>query len=109
MQFNLIIPDIDIHKADLQVYRSISSFDPTPEGDTEIPPLLVAFILDTSDIPPSQALLWNRTSGRIPIDTASLGGKGKGKETDQRSGIVLERWTFQAAYVLMGHYYKITC
>ena len=56
----------------------------------------MAFILDTSDISPNQALLWNRTSGRVPIDTASFKGKGKGKETAQRSGIVLERWTFNA-------------
>jgi hypothetical protein len=25
-------------------------------------------------------------------------GKGKGKEKEERSGIVLERWTFQARY-----------
>lgn len=96
MQFNLVIPDIDIHKADLQIYRSISSIPSSSQGECGIPPLLVAFILDTSDVSPNQALLWNRASGRVPIDTASLKGKGKGKETDQRSGIVLERWTFQA-------------
>jgi len=67
-----------------------------------IPSLLVAFILDTSDIPSNQALLWNRPSGRSTLDATRI-GKGKGKEKEARSGIVLERWTFEARYV----YYQI--
>ncbi|WWC92193.1 uncharacterized protein L201_007147 [Kwoniella dendrophila CBS 6074] len=100
--FNLMLPEVDLYKSDLQLYRSISSYQPyTESGSTPspesctIPPLLIAFILDTSDIPNGQALLWNRREGKIPIDVG-LAGKGKGKEKENRSGIILERWTFQA-------------
>jgi autophagy-related protein 13 len=95
-QFNIVIPDVDIHKADLQVYKSISTFSTTSDDTSAVPPLLVAFILDTSDIPSNQALLWSRGSSRETLDTGRI-AKGKGKET--RSGIVLERWTFQARQV----------
>jgi len=62
-----------------------------------IPPLLIAFILDTSDLPSGQALMWNRNSGRMTIDTGLMGiGKAKGKEREGRTGIVLERWTLRA-------------
>jgi autophagy-related protein 13 len=71
-----------------------------PAADTDtctIPPLLVAFILDTSDLPNGQALLWNRDAGKVPIDMGLLGStKGKGKEKERRTGIVLERWTLRA-------------
>ncbi|WWC65350.1 uncharacterized protein I303_107968 [Kwoniella dejecticola CBS 10117] len=100
--FNLILPELAIHKSDLGIYRSISSYQPytevgstpSPESCT-IPPLLIAFILDTSDIPNGQALLWNKGGAKIPIDVG-LAGKGKGKERETRSGIILERWTFSA-------------
>jgi len=92
IQFNITIPDVDIHRSDLHIYKSISSY---PSDDGSVPPLLVAFILDTSDIPSNQALLWNRPSGRSTLDTTTM-GKGKGKEKEARSGIILERWTFQA-------------
>jgi autophagy-related protein 13 len=97
-QFNIIIPEADIYKADLQLYKSISSFPSTPDGASTVPPLLVAFILDTSDLPSNQALMWHRDSGKVTLDTGKLGGKGKGKER-KGSGIVLERWTFEAKYV----------
>jgi len=94
-QFNLVIPEVDIHKADIQVYKSISTYS---AQEDLVPPLLVAFILDTSDIPTSQALIWNRASGKSTLDPSKI-GKGKGKAKESRSGIVLERWTFQARYV----------
>ncbi|WVW80977.1 hypothetical protein I302_102968 [Kwoniella bestiolae CBS 10118] len=102
--FNLILPEVDLYKSDLQIYRSISTYQPyTESGNTPspssctIPPLLIAFILDTSDIPNGQALLWNRSGTRIPIDVGLAGkGKGKGKEKENKSGIILERWTFRA-------------
>lgn len=82
------------------MYKAISTFSASPSGtsDSPVPPLLVAFILDTSDLPSDQALVWNRESGRATIDTATLGVKGKGKERQRggQSGIVLERWTFEA-------------
>jgi autophagy-related protein 13 len=84
---------VDIHKTDLQIYKSISTYP----SEGVIPPLLVAFILDTSEISSNQALLWNRPSGRSTLD-ATMIGKGKGKQKEGRSGIVLERWTFQARY-----------
>jgi autophagy-related protein 13 len=92
VQFNIVIPDVDIHKADIQIYKSISTC--SAQGDS-IPPLLVAFILDTSDIPSNQALIWNRASGKSTLDTSRI-EKRKGKEKETRSGIILERWTFQA-------------
>ncbi|KAK8850453.1 hypothetical protein IAR55_004371 [Kwoniella newhampshirensis] len=100
--FNLSLPETDLHKSDLQIYRSISSYqpysqpEPSPSDPCAIPPLLVAFILDTSDIPNGQALLWNRNGGKVALDTALLSAKGKGKEKESRSGIVLERWTLRA-------------
>ncbi|WWD20636.1 hypothetical protein CI109_105112 [Kwoniella shandongensis] len=100
--FNLSLPEIDLHKSDLQIYRSISSYQPysqpeaSPSDPCAIPPLLVAFILDTSDIPNGQALLWNRNGGKVALDTGLLSAKGKGKEKETRSGIVLERWTLKA-------------
>ena len=97
IQFNITIPDVDIHRSDLHIYKSISSY---PSDDGSVPPLLVAFILDTSDIPSNQALLWNRPSGRSTLDTTTM-GKGKGKEKEARSGIILERWTFQARYAVL--------
>ncbi|ORY26576.1 autophagy-related protein 13-domain-containing protein [Naematelia encephala] len=103
IQFNLTLPEFELHKGDLQVFRNVSNFQPTQAGPSvdscSVPPLLVAFILDTSDIPNGQALIWKRNgfgngtgsaaSNGIPLD------KGKGKEREQ-SGIVLERWTFRA-------------
>ncbi|KAK6906727.1 hypothetical protein I203_100714 [Kwoniella mangroviensis CBS 8507] len=102
--FNLILPEVDLYKSDLQIYRSISSYQPyTEPGETPspssctVPPLLIAFILDTSDIPSGQALLWNRNGAKVPIDVGLSGkGKGKGKEKESKSGIVLERWTLRA-------------
>ncbi|WVQ70579.1 hypothetical protein IAR50_000098 [Cryptococcus sp. DSM 104548] len=102
--FNLVLPEIDIHKADLQVYRSISTYQsftpaelPSPSADPcSIPPLLIAFILDTSDVPHGQTLLWNRSGGRVALDIGSQSTKGKGKEKEERPGIVLERWTIRA-------------
>lgn len=75
-----------MHKADLTIYREISSYN-------EVPPLMIAFILDTTDIPAGQGIIWNQrpagdgsgASVRIPID---LG---------KRKGIVLEQWTFKCS------------
>ncbi|OXM81814.1 hypothetical protein C364_00787 [Cryptococcus neoformans Bt63] len=102
--FNLLLPEIDLYKNDLQIYRSISSYPsyapaelPSPASDTcSIPPLLIAFILDTSDVPNGQALLWNRRGGKVALDLASLSSKGKGKGKEERPGIILERWTLRA-------------
>jgi len=88
-----------LHKTELAIYRLISSYT-SPKPGVEalnggiVPPLLVAFILDTSDIPNGQALMWNRESGKVTLDTSSIAGKGKGKE--ERTGIVLERWTLRS-------------
>lgn len=95
---------MDLHKSDLAIYRSISSYTvprpsiAEPANGGTIPPLLVAFILDTSDLPNGQALMWNRDGGKVTLDTSQLGAgsKGKAKEKDQKAGIVLERWTLQA-------------
>lgn len=128
--FNLVTPDLDVHKEDLQLYRAVSSFPiATPihaprgaVGECTIPPLLVAFVLDTSDIPSGQALLWNRTDGeggnggtgpgipgaRVPLDPL-LGRQAGGKEGERRSGIVLERWTFQARCVLFAIFHTTCC
>ncbi|EJT47888.1 hypothetical protein A1Q1_03194 [Trichosporon asahii var. asahii CBS 2479] len=84
--FNLTVPDTDVHKADLTIYRQISSY-------TEVPPLMIAFILDTTDIPAGQGIIWNpRPAGdgsgasvRVPIDVG------------KRKGIVLEQWTFKCS------------
>lgn len=103
-QFNLSLPEVDLHNADLQIYRSVSTYN-NPKSfldESSIPPLLIAFILDTSDIPNGQALVWNRESGKYTVDNALLasgGPKGKGKETEQKNGIILERWTIRARYV----------
>lgn len=87
------------------MFRSISSFTSPRAGFSEplnggvIPPLLIAFILDISDISNGQALMWNRENSKVTLDTAALSngnGKSKVKEKDQRTGIVLERWTLQA-------------
>lgn len=99
-QFNLITPEVDVHKNDLRLYQSVSTFLPLPptrhRADTcMIPPLLISFVLDTSDIPNGQALLWNRGGVKVPLDTTLI-GKGKGREKERGGGIVLERWTFQA-------------
>lgn len=93
VQFNIITPEAEIYKADLQLYKSISSYPSTSNGGSTVPPLLVAFILDTSELPSNQALMWDRESGRVALDAGRLSGKGKGKE---QRGIVLERWTFEA-------------
>jgi len=93
------LPESDLHKSELAIYRLISNYtsprpgiEPTNGG--VIPPLMVAFILDTSDIPNGQALMWQREAGKVTLDTGSISGKGKGK--DQRTGIVLERWTLRS-------------
>lgn len=75
-----------MHKADLTIYRQISTFN-------EVPPLMLAFILDTTDIPPGLGIIWNqRPAGngsgaavRVPIDVG------------KRKGIVLEQWTFKCS------------
>ncbi|WVN89601.1 uncharacterized protein L203_104828 [Cryptococcus depauperatus CBS 7841] len=102
--FNLLLSEIDLYKNDLQVYRNVSNYTPytnkeLPSSDSDtcsIPPLLVAFILDTTDVPNGQALLWNRSSGKVALDIGSNSSKGKGKEKENRPGIVLERWTLRA-------------
>ena len=124
--FNLVTPDIDVHKDDLQIYRAVSSYPIDTRraghgygngrgiGESTIPPLLVAFVLDTSDIPSGQALLWNRSDSaggavgnagqgqasgmRVPLDPL-LGRHAGAVGGEKRSGIILERWTFQARYV----------
>lgn len=59
-----------------------------------IPPLLIAFILDTNDIPAGQTLLWNRDGARVALDPSLLKQQGHGHGT-RRPGIVLERWTLR--------------
>ncbi|OCF31732.1 hypothetical protein I316_06539 [Kwoniella heveanensis BCC8398] len=102
--FNLSLPDTDLYRSDLALYRHVSSYQPyseqgistpSPESCT-IPPLLIAFILDASDLPSGQALLWNRDGAKIPLNTNLLGNKGKGKEKERRTGIILEKWTLRA-------------
>jgi autophagy-related protein 13 len=104
----LSLVEMDLHKADLAIFKSISNYSNPRPPFTEpanggiIPPLLVAFILDTSDLPNNQALVWNREGSKVTLDSAALGlgnGKGKAREKDHRTGIVLERWTLQAKFV----------
>ena len=90
-----------MYKNELQIYRAVSTYAPIPgpsSGDNcTVPPLLVALVLDTSDIPPGQTLMWERGRGRHPLDLGvSAPRRGKGKEKDERSGIILERWTLRA-------------
>jgi len=100
IQFNLSLPDVELHKAELQVFRTVSAIPPQPGPSSDscgIPPLLIAFILDTSDIPNGQALMWNKHGRKVTIDMNSLGATtAKGKEREARTGIILERWTFRA-------------
>jgi autophagy-related protein 13 len=98
VQFNLIIPDIDLHRQELKLYQTISGYSSQLGASPGIPPLLIAIVLDTSDIPSGQALIWNRLKGKVTLDT-SLAGKRKGREQELKSGIVLERWTYKAEYV----------
>lgn len=89
---------MDTYKEDLKLYRTVSAFTrsaaaSSPGADAcSVPPLLVAFILDTRDIPNGQTLTWLRDGGRTTLDVK---GKGKAKEV-RPGGIVLERWTFRA-------------
>lgn len=95
---------MDLHRSDLRVYHSVSTYPPIPVGQLSdptanacaVPPLLVAFILDTSDLPSGQALLWNKDGQKFAVDVGSSPAKGKGKEREGRTGIVLERWTMRA-------------
>lgn len=105
LQFNLCLPEVDLHRSDLKVYHSVSTYPPIPTGQLldpaanacSVPPLLVAFILDTSDLPSGQALLWNKDGQKFAVDVGSSAPvKGKGKEREGRTGIVLERWTLRA-------------
>lgn len=89
------MPESDLHRSDLKLYQTISAYPSAAGPSTGIPPLLIAFILDVSDLPSGQALLWNRKGGKVSLDPG-LGVQGKGKEKETRSGIVLERWTFRA-------------
>ncbi|TXT03869.1 hypothetical protein VHUM_04292 [Vanrija humicola] len=102
--FNLTIPDTDVHKRDLAIYRSVStSHPPNPSPDTTagesrstVPPLLISLILDTNDIPPGQTLLWNRDGQRVALDPTLV---RPAAQPQRRPGIVLERWTFRATDV----------
>lgn len=97
--FNITIPDTDVHKGDLTIYRSISAYPPLPrappgEGTSRstIPPLLIAFILDTNDIPAGQTLMWSRDGVRVSLDPCRGHAPTAGAK---RPGIVLEQWTFR--------------
>ncbi|KAL1409847.1 autophagy protein 13 [Vanrija albida] len=102
--FNLTIPDTDVHKRDLAIYRTVStSHPPHPSPDTAagesrstVPPLLISLILDTNDIPPGQTLLWNREGQRVALDPTLV---RPAAQPQRRPGIVLERWTFRATDV----------
>ena len=100
-QFNLNTPEADVDKADLQMYRYLSAYSlPKPNAPLAnggvIPPLLVAFVLDTSDIHHRQALMWNQGCGKVAIDTNLLNkGKNGDQDKQQNMGIVLERWTIR--------------
>ncbi|BEI87430.1 uncharacterized protein CcaverHIS019_0101480 [Cutaneotrichosporon cavernicola] len=96
--FNITVPDTEVHKTDLRIYRAVSSYTPLPDPPagascSTIPPLLIAFILDTNDIPVSQTLLWNRDGARFALDPSLV--KQSGGSGTRRPGIVLERWTLR--------------
>ncbi|KAL7425228.1 autophagy protein 13 [Cryptotrichosporon argae] len=90
--FNVGIHECDVHRADLQIYRSLSSY--SPAAGAPVPPLLIAFILDTSDIPAGQTLTWTSGGRRLRLDPGAV-RRGTGGRAG--AGIVLERWTFSAA------------
>jgi len=99
VQFNLSIPDTEVHKADLSIYRLVSEYPPLPSpppGESSsrstVPPLLIAFILDTNDIPAGQTLTWNRDGQRVALDPCLVHSPAHGA---RKPGVVLERWTFR--------------
>jgi autophagy-related protein 13 len=88
-----------VHKADLSIYRLVSDYPPlaqAPSGESAskstVPPLLIAFILDTNDIPAGQTLMWNRDEQRVALDPCLVHNPAQGA---RKPGIVLERWTFR--------------
>lgn len=76
----------------------MSEYPPLPKAlaaagasRSTVPPLLIAFILDTNDIPAGQTLTWNRGGQRVAIDPCLVHNPAGGR----KPGIVLERWTFR--------------
>jgi hypothetical protein len=103
-QFNLPLPDPEIFRPDLEAYRSLSlSYPATTSAPYAIvPPLLIAFILDVSDLPAKHALAYRRNGGRSQGGVVDVGGgverldlpsSGTGKDGKPK---VLERWTLRS-------------
>lgn len=99
---------MDTYKEDLDAYRAVSRFSPfgsprAHEHSSTVPPLLIAFILDTRDIPNGQTLTWIRNGSRVTLDV-----KGKGKSKKSRvGGIMLERWVFKARCVRSSAHWSL--
>ena len=116
-QFNLPLPDPEVFRPDLEAYRSLSTSFPatTSTPYAIVPPLLIAFILDVSDLPSKHALVYRRGSegaykvsepgsDTYRLDLPSEAVKDKGKERagggpKRSQGIVLERWTLRSLQI----------
>lgn len=96
--FNIPLPDHELFRTDLLAYRDLSV---VLAPGTSPPPLLIAFTLDLSDVPPTDAVVYVREDGmRFKVDVTRGGGGGGAAGLASRSsrptGIVLERWVLRA-------------
>ncbi|KAJ9125692.1 hypothetical protein QFC22_000655 [Naganishia vaughanmartiniae] len=111
--FNLPLPDYELFRSELAPYRALSitpssSAHGSPAQDTITstspliapPPLLIAFTLDASAVPPNEQLYLRTREGRriaVQLDLAGTGDRNRTVSSGKdRHGIVLERWTLRA-------------
>ncbi|KAJ9109357.1 hypothetical protein QFC21_000687 [Naganishia friedmannii] len=116
--FNLPLPDYELFRSELAPYRALSgtpssSAHGSPRQDTistptniAPPPLLIAFTLDTSAIPPNEQLyLRTRGGARVAVQLDSAAASEDRdrfvspdrarEEKERKHGVVLERWTLR--------------
>lgn len=91
--FNIPLPDHELFRADLLAYRELSLLTPT-----SIPPLLIAFTLDLSDVAPNDAVVYVRDEDgmRFKVDV-TRSASGPRATSARPTGIVLERWILSAS------------
>lgn len=80
-QFNLELPEPELFKSDLRMWKSVSSLQAATKG---IPPLTIVIYLDTSGLNSSQAVVLTDQKGRRSRVSSTI-----------RTQIVLERWTLR--------------